>query len=82
MAELRSFRDVIANVFYSEIWNALSKFIEDNPAKLECRSYRVEQPDDAELSNKRCRLRDLHSSKGRFTLEDRGGQVGKRCTVS
>lgn len=50
MKELRSFRDVIANSYYNRIWDVVFKFVEDNPGRLDCRSYRVEQPDEAELA--------------------------------
>ncbi len=50
MAELRSFRDVIANSYYNRIWDVVFTFVEDNPGRLDCRSCRVEQPDEAELA--------------------------------
>ena len=51
MAGLNSFRDVIEDMFYNDIFNALSAFIEDNPSRLESNSYRVQIPDEAALSD-------------------------------
>jgi hypothetical protein len=42
MAGLNSFRDVIEDMFYNDIFNALSAFVEDNPSRLENNSYRVQ----------------------------------------
>jgi len=49
MGKLTSFRDVIEHIFYNDIFNALSAFIEDNPSRLESNSYRVQNPDEAAL---------------------------------
>ena len=51
MGKLSSFRDVIEDMFYNDIFNALSAFIEDNPSRLESNSYRVQIPDEAALSD-------------------------------
>ena len=34
MASGSSFRDVIANMYYNELFDELSKYIEDNPDKF------------------------------------------------
>jgi hypothetical protein len=70
MAELRSFRDVIANEFYNNIWDVVFTFVEDNPDKLDCRSYRVEQPDEAELSGLTVNRVDVTDSAGDEILFD------------
>ena len=36
MAKINSFRDVIEDMFYNDIFNALSEYVESNPNKLEC----------------------------------------------
>lgn len=51
MGKLSSFRDVIEDMFYNDIFNALSAFIEDNPSRLESNSYRIQSPDEAALSD-------------------------------
>jgi hypothetical protein len=51
MARLNSFRDVIEDKFYNDIFNSLSEYIESNPNKLECNSYIVKYPDEAKLSD-------------------------------
>jgi hypothetical protein len=51
MASVSSFRDVIANMYYNELFDELSEYIEDNPDKLESNSYRVQSPDEAALSD-------------------------------
>ena len=51
MASVSSFRDVIANMYYNDLFDELSEYIEDNPDKLESNSYRVQSPDEAVLSD-------------------------------
>ncbi len=51
MASVSSFRDVIANMYYNELFDELSEYIEDNPDKLESNSYHVQSPDEAALSD-------------------------------
>ena len=51
MARLTSFRDVIKDMFYNDISLLLSRFIEDNPERLETNSRRVQSPDEASLSD-------------------------------
>ena len=56
MAKINSFRDVIEDMFYNDIFNALSEYVESNPNKLECSSYSVEYPDEATLSDMEVKL--------------------------
>ncbi len=58
MASVSSFRDVIANMYYNDLFDELSEYIEDNPDKLESNSYHVQSPDEAALSG-RCPLQHL-----------------------
>ena len=51
MASGSSFRDVIANMYYNDLFDELSEYIEDNPDKLESNSYHVQSPDEAVLSD-------------------------------
>ena len=51
MGKLHSFRDVIQEDYYNEIFEKLSIFVEDNPSHLESRSYIVEEPDEATLED-------------------------------
>ena len=37
MRKLNSFRDVVQDLFYNEIFEELSSHIEENPSKLDCR---------------------------------------------
>lgn len=39
MAKLNSFRNVIEDVFYDDIFNELSKYVEDNPDKMDRIDY-------------------------------------------
>lgn len=49
MGKLHSFRDVVQEKYYNEIFEELSTFIEDNPSHLETRSNLVQEPDEASL---------------------------------
>ena len=49
MGKLNSFRDVVQDLFYYEIYKDLSFYIEDNPSEIGCSSYDVECPDEASL---------------------------------
>jgi hypothetical protein len=63
MAGLNSFRDVIEDMFYNDIFNALSAFVEDNPSRLESNSYRVQSPDEAALSDFKIQFVDITESE-------------------
>ncbi len=64
MKEIRTFRDFIEARYDNELWKVVASFIAENPGRLECRSYRVPNPDEAELS-------DLHIK--RVSVRDTGG---------
>lgn len=49
MGKLHSFRDVVKEKYYNEIFEELSAFIEDNPPHLETRSNLIQEPDEASL---------------------------------
>jgi len=69
MAGLNSFRDVIEDMFYNDIFNALSAFVEDNPSRLENNSYRVQNPDEAALSDYKVQFVDItDSTRNGFSL--------------
>jgi hypothetical protein len=56
MAKIASFKDVISDKFYDVIFSALSAHIEENPARLGCRSSYVEEPEEARLEDMEVRL--------------------------
>ena len=49
MGKLNSFRDVVQDLFYNEIFEELSSHVEENPSEIDCSSYDVECPDEASL---------------------------------
>lgn len=63
MAKLNSFRNVIEDVFYDDIFNELSKYVEDNPDKMDSSSHCVESPDEATLSDFQVKLVDITDSE-------------------
>ena len=70
MASVSSFRDVIANMYYNELFDELSEYIEDNPDKLESNSYHVQSPDEAALSDFDIIMIDITDSPGNSILFD------------
>ena len=70
MAKLNSFRDVIEDMFYDDIFNELSAYIEDNPDKIDSNSHRIGSPDDATLSDFQVKLVDITDSLGNEILFD------------
>jgi hypothetical protein len=70
MASVSSFRDVIANMYYNELFDELSEYIEDNPDKLESNSYHVQSPDEAALSDFDIITIDITDSPGNSILFD------------
>lgn len=70
MGKLNSFRDVIEDMFYNDIFNALSAFIEDNPNKLESNSYCIQSPDEAVLFDFEVKYVDITDSAGNGILFD------------
>jgi DNA-binding XRE family transcriptional regulator len=55
---------VIEDMFYNEIFNELSKYVERNPDKLESNSYYVESPDEVTLSDFIVKWVSITSSEG------------------
>ena len=51
MGKLYSFRDVIQEQYYNEIFEGLTEFVEENPSQLESRSNFVQEPDEAALED-------------------------------
>ena len=39
MGKLNSFRDVVQDLFYNEIFEELSSHIEENPSEIDCGNY-------------------------------------------
>jgi hypothetical protein len=70
MAGLTSFRDVVKDMFYDDIFMSLSKFIEDNPERLESISRRVQSPDEAALSDFQVQFVNITNSEGNEILFD------------
>ena len=70
MASVSSFRDVIANMYYNDLFDELSEYIEDNPDKLESNSYHVQSPDEAVLSDFDIITIDITDSPGNSVLFD------------
>ncbi|MGE5417505.1 MAG: hypothetical protein ACM3UZ_12280 [Acidobacteriota bacterium] len=64
MAKLTSFRDVIEDRFYNNIFDALSRFIEDHPDKLDINSSRIQNPDEAALSDIQVKFINITDSQG------------------
>src|SRR5690606_28428161 len=63
MGKLHSFRDVIQELYYNEIFDELSEFIEENPSHLESKSYFVEEPDEASLEDFEVKWINIISSR-------------------
>ena len=70
MEKISSFRDVIEDKFFNDIFNALSIFVEDNPDKMESNSQCVDSPDEASLSDFQVKLVDITDSEGNEILFD------------
>lgn len=51
MADGRSFKEIVEARFENELWDAVASFVSENPEKLECSSYSVASPEEAELSD-------------------------------
>ncbi len=64
MAKLNSFRDVIKDRFYDEIFNELTAFVEENPSAIEKNTYTVQRPDEATLDSYDIRMIDITKSQG------------------
>lgn len=70
VGKLNSFRDVIEDMFYNDIFLALSTFIEDNPNKLDSNSFHVQNPDEAALSDFEVKYIELADSEENGILFD------------
>lgn len=68
MAKLNSFRDVIEDMFYDNIFNELSKYVQSNPDRLDSNSYCIENPDEAELFDIQIKFVDIIDSEGNELL--------------
>lgn len=64
MAQLNSFRDVIKDRFYDEIFNEIAVFVEENPYGLEKNTHNVQSPDEATLDDFEIRMIDIIKSQG------------------
>ena len=67
---ITSFRDVIENVYYDDIFNALSEYVESNPDRLDVDSHVVESPDEASLDDARIMSINITDSEGNGILFD------------
>ena len=70
MTRLSSFRDVIEELFYNDIFNALSEYVENNPDKLDSNSYCVKRPDEAALSGIEVKFVNITDSEDNGILFD------------
>ena len=43
MAEIRSFKQVLDNYYYDDIYNAIASFIDDNPSRIKSNSSVVKR---------------------------------------
>ncbi len=67
---LSSFRDVIEDKYFDDIFNALTEYVENNPDKLDSKSYRIESPDESTLSNIEVKFVNITDSAGNEILFD------------
>ncbi len=51
MAEIRSFKQVLDNNYYDDIYNAISSFIDDNPSRIKSNSSVVKRVEEATLDD-------------------------------
>jgi hypothetical protein len=70
MAQVRSFKDFVANHFYNEIFELLDKYIRFNPTKIECRTYSVSSPSRAKLDDFRAKSIHIHNCVDNTLLFD------------
>jgi hypothetical protein len=68
MTERNSFKDVIENDYYNDIFETLSGFIELNADRLDLSTYKVENPEHAEMSDFEIKVIRIHD-KGSFAIE-------------
>lgn len=70
MRKINSFRGVIEEIYFDDIFNEVSDYIGDNPNKLESNNYHVENPDEAILSDIVIKFIDITNSEGKGILFD------------
>ncbi|EYE87384.1 hypothetical protein Q428_13660 [Fervidicella metallireducens AeB] len=70
MNNIASFKDFIESMFYNQIFKGLSNYVEDNPDKLECSTYHVKSPDEAELYDFRINAVDIIDSPENLIIFD------------
>lgn len=62
MPVVRSFRDLLENQCYDEIYESINEFVQDNPGSLDCSTRCVQSPDEATLSDLHIRLASIVDS--------------------
>ncbi|MDO4540023.1 MAG: hypothetical protein Q4B48_02810 [Syntrophomonadaceae bacterium] len=77
MARFTSFTDVIAKLYYDDIFLELAGYIEENPDRLECRSGAVLEPQEARLEYMRVEKLDIREG-GASSI----ASVGKAVTTA
>lgn len=65
MAEYASLQDLIKKKYYNEIWSAVADYVSSHSNRLGCRSYIVQNPDDAELEEFTVKFVDAIDQPGR-----------------
>ena len=73
MAGTRSLKGYIQNRFYNNIYQTLSEHVLDNPARLDVKSHKIEEPDEAELI-------DMHI-KTVYTSDSHGDNINLDVVV-
>lgn len=63
MTGVNSFRDVIQDMFYDDIFKALSAYVESNHTKLESNSYCIKNPDEATLDDVEVKFLNITDSE-------------------
>lgn len=51
MAEVHSFKQVLDNNYYDDIYNAIASFIDDNPSRIKSNSQVVKKVEEATLDD-------------------------------
>lgn len=64
MAKLTSFKDVAESMFYDDIYIAVGVYIENNHDRLDTRSFQIQTPDEATLSDIRFNSINITDSQG------------------
>lgn len=66
MSVVRSFRDLLENQCYNELYEAINEFVQDNPGSLDCSTRYVQSPDEATLSDLHIRLASIVDSPEKY----------------